>query len=122
MATTPTEDKPITGATPRQPSDGGELAPTIKGGLERTVHESARPSHDNKLWSAIRESTAYMGFPQYQHFIDSVMSGREPDPDLKEYEIEKERIRELQGRRGLPFPGVDAYRLLKVSTEVFLMT
>jgi hypothetical protein len=55
--------------------------------LERTVHESARPSHDNGLWTAIRESTAYMSFPQYQHFVDAVMTGREPDPEQKEYRV-----------------------------------
>jgi hypothetical protein len=119
MATPPTEEKPLTGAElPPTRGDTG-LAMPIQVELERS---SVPPKPDQALWQAIKTSTEYVGFRQYQHFIDAVMTGHDPDPALEEYSVEKERIKDLAPKRALPFPGVDAYRLLKVATEVFLMT
>jgi hypothetical protein len=61
---------------------------------------------------AIRNTTNAIGFNAYMEYIDGVMCAGKPDKALKE------RGYELR----LPFPGVDAYSLLKIATEVFLMS
>ncbi len=48
-------------------------------------------------------------------FIDRVMLGRLTGG-------EKDTFKEMQAGRGTPFPGIDAYQLLKTATEVFLST
>ncbi|MFE9597829.1 hypothetical protein [Streptomyces hokutonensis] len=71
------------------------------------------PTDDQALWTAIRHSTDRISFNEYTAFIDPLMSGTGlPDPGEPRKKI---------GPRALPFPGVDAYRLLKVATEVFLL-
>ncbi|MEV0737236.1 hypothetical protein AB0I51_14950 [Streptomyces sp. NPDC050549] len=71
------------------------------------------PTDDQALWTAIRRSTDRISFNEYSAFIDPLMSGTGlPDPS---------EPRKKTGPRALPFPGVDAYRLLKVATEVFLL-
>ncbi|WP_051741684.1 hypothetical protein [Streptomyces xylophagus] len=71
------------------------------------------PTDDQALWTAIRRSTDRISFNEYTAFIDPLMNGTGlPDPSEPRKKI---------GPRALPFPGVDAYRLLKVATEVFLL-
>ncbi|MGQ4385517.1 hypothetical protein [Streptomyces sp. SAS_270] len=72
------------------------------------------PTDDQALWTAIRRSTDRISFNEYSAFIDPIMCNTTPLPGAHE-------PRKQIGPRALPFPGVDAYRLLKVATEVFLL-
>jgi hypothetical protein len=61
---------------------------------------------DQVLWVIIRNRTNAIAFRPYQAFIDSVMGNEEP----------------IEGKlAGLPFRGGDAYALLKLATDAFLM-
>jgi hypothetical protein len=70
------------------------------------------------MQTAIRTSTEAIGWRRYSAFMDSVLCGL-PDPG------DAPDIRTTRGpidrRLRLPFPDTDAYRQLKVATEVFLM-
>ena len=72
------------------------------------------PTDDQSLWTAIRRSTDRISFNEYTAFIDPIMCNITPLPGAQD-------PRKQIGPRALPFPGVDAYRLLKVATEVFLL-
>ena len=65
---------------------------------------------DMALWTVIRASTTALSFNSYKKFIDDVMCGKDPGT---QGECES---------KSLPYPGVDAYSLVKCATEVFLMT
>jgi hypothetical protein len=72
------------------------------------------PSDDQAFWVAIRRSSNVLSFNGYREFIEPIMCGG--------------AIREIPGRRpdlpvtgSLPFPDIDAYRLLKIATETFMM-
>jgi hypothetical protein len=73
------------------------------------------PTEDIILNYLIRYSAKQVGFENYKNFIDAVMC---PDPKKPPTCFTNTC---LSKRRFLPFPGVDAYRLLKVATEAFLM-
>jgi hypothetical protein len=62
---------------------------------------------DQVLWVIIRNRTNAIAFRPYQEFIDAVM-GNEEKVDGKQ-------------AAGLPFRGGDAYALLKLATDAFLM-
>lgn len=79
------------------------------------------PTQDQALWSAIRNSTNALSFNNYNNFMDVVMCGGDnsvlklnPDTVNATRDPIKHRLR-------LPFPDTDAYRQLKVATEVFVM-
>jgi hypothetical protein len=82
--------------------------------LERTA---TPPTLDEAFWSAIRDRTDAISFGPYSEFIDHVMKGgydfhaqlgnTELDPKLK--------------NMGTVRHGVQAYELLKVATQVFLL-
>lgn len=72
---------------------------------------------DIALWAVIRKSSEAMSFNNYFRFINSVLCGIPSDerrPRIAEFEA-------LKARRFLPFTDTDAYRLLKVATEAFVM-
>jgi hypothetical protein len=79
------------------------------------------PTQDQALWTAIRKSTNALSFNNYNAFMDVVMCGGDNsvlnlDPN------NVKAIREpIKRRLRLPFPDTDAYRQLKVATEVFVM-
>lgn len=85
------------------------------------------PTRDQALWAVIRNSTDRLGFGNYSRFMDLVMCGlwagdgedgggpRHLNPR------EQAEFRRVNRRMRLPFPNVEAYRLLKVATEVFMM-
>ena len=96
--------------------------------LDRTKTE---PTDDQALWVAIRNRAEAISFKRYSRFIDRVLceepidgktsydeTQSEPDefgsPDLRE------RRRELSKRPSIY--GMDAYNLLKLATEAFLVT
>ncbi len=85
---------------------------TIAVSMRRTAME---PTTDQALWVIIRNRTRAISFNLYKKFIDDVMCH-------EKFTAEKEHKRETREfELRLPFPGVDAYNLLKVATELFLM-
>ncbi|MCI0643142.1 MAG: hypothetical protein L0Y72_31265 [Gemmataceae bacterium] len=92
---------------PHPLASGDSLAISMK------RHENPMTA-DLALWVAIRNTTNAIAFNPYMEFIDGVMCCT---TDLREPKLLKNRSFESR----LPFPGVDAYNLLKVATEIFLM-
>lgn len=80
---------------------------------------------DQALWSTIRNSA--LTWAKYSRFMDIVMCGEPPgehaleDAELLHLDDAAERRPSIQRRLRLPYPDVDAYRQLKVATEVFMM-
>jgi hypothetical protein len=64
------------------------------------------------LWYLIKKSTDSLCFERYGVFTDSIMC----NPN-----IEKEIYEGMKSKRHLPYTDTDAYRLLKVVTEAFLV-
>ncbi|CDG82845.1 hypothetical protein [Janthinobacterium agaricidamnosum] len=101
---------------PPQPVSG-----SVGVSLTRTETE---PTEDLPLWTLIRNSTEAMSFTNYLHFMDSLfcsdssgVRGFEQDRFAKKTEL----FHQLRQRRALPFSDADAYRVLKVATEAFVM-
>ena len=99
------------------------LRPISRGDiLPVTMKRAAEPpSSDMALWIAIRHSANRLRFQKYLEAIDTIMCcpGNLEKPALKSRDICV--LPPLSKRRFLPFPDMDAYRLLKVATECFLM-
>lgn len=95
---------------------GGSVAVTLR----RTA---TAPTSDIAMWAIIRKSTEAISFNNYSRFMDFVLCGI-PLPKGEEeavgtkFDIKFGRLRQ---RRFLPYNDTDAYRLLKVATEAFLM-
>ena len=95
---------------------------TIK--LTRSAEE---PTSDEALWVVIRQSTNALSFPTYVNFVDSIMCCPGSLTDCPPTKIQSDPIKDpgalppLSQRRFLPFPNMDAYRVLKVATECFVM-
>jgi hypothetical protein len=74
---------------------------------------------DTPLWFRIRQATRDIGWDNYCDFMRSVLCVGAEDPDVdtvgRDAVIKDNRLR-------LPFPDVDAYRFLKIATEVFMQT
>lgn len=86
-----------------------------------TLQRSAEtPTTDEALWVVIRQTTNALSFPNYVNFVDSIMCCRSSLDDLCPGN-EVCNLPPLNQRRFLPFPNMDAYRVLKVATECFLM-
>jgi hypothetical protein len=88
---------------------------------------------DQILWAAIRNRTEAVGFENYEDFLERVFCPR-PDgvppvgdttgePKVERLQARLERHREIKSCLTLPSTllGVNAYRLLKVATEAFLL-
>jgi hypothetical protein len=84
---------------------------TVPVTLQRTA---IQPSSDQALWVVIRNRTDAISFSRYKEFIDAVMCCTRDVPP-------REKLKNRDFEQRLPFPGVDAYNLLKVATEFFLM-
>jgi hypothetical protein len=93
-----------------------QVAQPITGDVSVTMRRTATAvTADLPLWTVIRNATAAISFNNYKTFIDDVMCGREP---LRSGRLDVDVHCE---HRSLPYPGVDAYSLVKCATEVFLM-
>lgn len=102
--------------TPRPFASGDDVAVTM-----RRAGVNATP--DLALWAAIRDSARALSYESYRTFVDAVMCGELPDdPAYRLPDGTGHRLRKVERRTALPFPNVERYRLLKVATEVFLMT
>ena len=97
-------------------SGGGSTRPRVTTvSLQRSENT---PTTDLALWVVIRKATEALSFDQYSKFMDSVLCGG------AEADLPKDArmiFNSLRKRRALPFTDSDAYRLLKVATEAFLM-
>jgi hypothetical protein len=97
-------------------SAGDGVAVTLK-------RSEVRPTRDQALWVAIRNSTNALGFDNFSRFMDLVVCGERSGRGagrLGRRDI-GQTLREVNRRVNVPFPNVEGYRLLKAATEVFLM-
>lgn len=73
---------------------------------------------DLALWTVIRKSSEALSFEKYSQFMEFLLCGigslPNDGPATKTFH-------DLRRRRALPYTDSDAYRLLKVGTEAFLM-
>jgi hypothetical protein len=99
-------------ARPPAAGGGGPTAVT----LQRTSHP---PTRDQILWLLIRQGTNNLSFPRYVEFIDRVLFRSEGSDFSALPEAGGPPLRTSHLR--LPYPNVDAYLLLKVATESFVM-
>ncbi|MFC7279690.1 hypothetical protein ACFQS1_37515 [Paractinoplanes rhizophilus] len=72
------------------------------------------PTDDQTLWVAIRNSTNALGYDRYVDFVDRVGCQERGSWDGFRGGHSRSHI-------ALPFPGVERYRLLKATTEAFVM-
>jgi len=106
----------------------GAFAGTVPVTLHRTANIATA---DLPLWVIIRKSSEALQFANYQAFMDVVLCGKSLDSDelksifdpteLKVIGRKEEGYKGLKSRRFLPYTDTDAYRLLKVATEAFLI-
>ena len=91
--------------------------PTV---VQLTRTES-KPVEDEALWAFIRNRTNAISFSQYSGFINRVMCEGQYEDDTKNYGLPslENRNRELRNRNTIY--GTDAYKLLKLATEAFLI-
>ena len=91
--------------------------------LQRTATAlTADVSH----WGAILNITEAMSFNNYNRFMEMIFCGDRDLSDLPPFEQDRFAVKEQLGRklltrRSLPFIDTDAYRLIKVATEAFVM-
>ena len=115
-------------AAPAQPAsyvlsaafDADERDPTpIAGNVNVSMTRTeTEPTSDLRLWAAIRASTEALSFDKYLRFMDLLFcgdrNGNSPPAETAEY-------KRLLQRRFLPFTDTDAYRVMKVATEAFVI-
>lgn len=97
------------------------LVSTLQQGVSVNLQRSAiQPTTDLALWVVIRESSRALSFENYQRFMELVLCGqRDPAANFGNGATVYANLRDH--RRSLPFNDTDAYRLLKVATEAFLL-
>jgi hypothetical protein len=87
--------------------------------LRRTA---TAPTDDLPLWVVIKKSTDALSFEKYNRFMDIVLCGKSPlEGENSRLDKGQETFDKLKGKRFLPYNDVEAYRLLKVATESFVM-
>jgi hypothetical protein len=108
--------------TPRPLLSGDVLTVSLR----RTAEEA---TSDTALWVVIRNSTNALLFQNYVSFIDTIMCcpGKLDETCSPPHRRDALRadpcaaVPPLSQRRALPFADMDAYRVLKIATECFLM-
>ncbi len=95
--------------TPPAGGNGGVL----RVALERPQRQA---TDDQPLWVAIRQRTRAIGFENYRLFIDRVLCEQNPTDGVEE----ETRLSNRAGRLD-KLTGVQAYELLKLATQVFLL-
>jgi hypothetical protein len=116
---------PTAKSTPANFSDSLTANVKVTGPSQQVTVQMRRafedPTADQALWTAIRKSTNALSFNNYNNFMEVVLCGVD-DPSLFTPDKRSNNIRDRVDRRlRLPFPDTDAYRQLKVATEVFVM-
>jgi hypothetical protein len=105
----------------------GPAVVPVTGALNVALRRSATTiTQDLPLWVVIRNSTEGLSFKNYQRYIDMVLCNPQPDDAptntlTRQFGTRNEEFRRLRKHRFLPFTDTDAYRLLKVATEAFVM-
>ncbi len=101
---------------------------SISGDLTVSMKRAATvPTEDLPLWVVIRKSTEAISFNNYFKFMNYLLCGESlPEVFFDSYEgskfVRKEiRFGRLHDQRCLPFTDAEAYRILKVATEAFLI-
>ena len=94
---------------------GAAAARSVSGDVSVTLGRTATAkTSDMPLWTVIRAATEAISFNNYKDFVDSFVCTNPPGmPTANGVDC---------STRSLPFPGVDAYSLVKCASEVFLMT
>ena len=83
------------------------------------LQRTGRPrTEDVALWVIIRRTTEAISFENYDRFMELLLC---TPPSLSPPGSVETAFDDLRQRRFLPYNDVDAYRLLKVATEAFLM-
>jgi len=83
---------------------------------------AAQRTEDLPLWVVIKKSTEAVSFENYSRFLDGVLCGQSfGENENYAFTKGKERYESNRDRKFLPYNDVEAYRLLKVATEAFLM-
>jgi hypothetical protein len=91
----------------------------ISGSVGVTLRRTATaPTPDLPLWIVIKKAAEAISFDNYNRFMDIVLCGIGPRDIRNQLTPEFDRLRQ---RRFLPYNDADAYRLLKVATEAFLI-
>lgn len=105
-----------------------EVSEGIRNGIPVRLQRTAVVSTDDlALWAVIRRSSAAINFANYSRFMNMVLCG--VDEFGSAYSQDERNLRRqeatlfnrLRQSRFLPFNDTDAYRLLKVATEAFLL-
>ena len=104
-------------------ADGVQILPVpLKSPLEPSVslrRGVVGETADVSFYQELRAATEQISFNDYQEFINEVMCvGSATSGKLTA--DEKNALGTFQTGRGTPFPGIDAYQLLKTATEVYL--
>ena len=92
--------------------NGGD-GPVVRVALERPRRQA---TDDQPLWVAIRQRTRAIGFERYKSFIERVLCDQEP---AQSSAAEGRLAKQAAGIDKLA--GVQAYELLKLATQVFLL-
>jgi hypothetical protein len=79
------------------------------------------PTADQALWTIIRNSANALSYNNYDRFMGVVLCGEDDDVTGLTTRQAHEARDPIKHRLRLPFPDTDAYRQLKVATEVFVM-
>jgi hypothetical protein len=131
--TVPSPSAPIQVTVNLRPISSGDTIPvtmsppplTAGDTLAVTMRRAAEaPTSDEALWVAIRASANQLSFQNYLQFVDTIMCNNAEGIDtiIENYlNSSTGCLPPLSERRFLPFPNMDAYRVLKVATECFLM-
>lgn len=99
----------------------------VAGDISVTMRRTAPELTDDlALWVVIRNSNNALSFNNYATFMDQLFCGRTPPLDPPPFTVGQRGQRvspfhTLAERRFLPYTDSDAYRLLKVATEAFVM-
>lgn len=123
-----------------QPAGEGQLAifsvfmkGNIMQNLERGKGEvgvtmgrtEAYDTSDVALWQAIKNSCENLSFGKYQTFIDSLISRNTSPQIVEKGQTRSEKATDKYDKeikiRSVPFTNGEAYRLLKVATEAFVL-
>ncbi len=94
-------------------SESIKNSPNLNNTVPVSLQRTAIPQTDDLgLWVVIRKSTQAISFNNYFNFMNLVLCSPNTNTVYKD----------LLAIRALPFNDTDAYRLLKVATEAFLLT
>jgi len=109
-------------ATAAVEPDSQSITGDISVSMRRTATEA---TEDLGLWVVIRKSAEALSFNNYFRFMNHVLCG-EPIAGRQDFETERfptkiNRFNQLRQERFLPFTDSEAYRLLKVATESFVV-